>query len=707
MKKLSALIPREQTDELMRTLQRLRCVGIERLVSDGDAADPTAGEALCAAVPDGAGDAAPVPAKDGAGNAGGTAAVTQEGAKKPAADDEVLASFILPDSIATAAGLAEYDVSADIARMEEKRSQLTAAIAFLGEHFTAKHPLFHDPEVIGIEKFEDERLAGADDALERAARIMNDLSSAKRTAAELLSQIDSLTPFEPVDIPLPTFSTEYTESVCGTVPVSCDTAALDAALAEHACVFETVSESRVCRGAILTAYREELADCMAIASSFGFVTATAEAKASEGYARGRLNKAKSELATCRAIADGKKAEAEKCANESLGELRTYLDYVDTTLARLTESTKLRQTESCTVIGAYVPEKAAAKVTALLDGMNAAWELSEVDGEREDVPVLLSNGALGSQFEPIVGLYSMPKYGTFDPSLIMSFFYILIFGLMFADVGYGLTLTLGCILGLRLMHPKPGLKKFLTMFAVCGVASMVGGALFGGYFGDLPARIMEDFFGVTKAPDMALAFNMIDEPISFLIVSLAMGALHLLCGMAIRFILLWKDGKIFEAVFDVGSWFVLFAGIALAVAVNSSVGIALCIAGVLMLVATQGREAKNPVMRVLKGIMSLYDLISYASDLLSYSRILALSLASAVIANVVNIFGTMGGPGIGGVISLILAFAIGHTLNFAVNILGTYVHTSRLQYIEFFGKFYESGGREFTPLAPESRYALFN
>lgn len=689
MKKLSVLVPRDQTDAVMRALQRERCVGIERLTSeegDGDGRE----DILRTGQLSGGEDQSPVP----------------ESAPAALPDDELLPDFILPGSIAGAAELAQYDVSGEIARMEQKRTELNSAISFLGGHFTAKHPLFHDPEVIGVESFESQRLGAADAMLEKAGRIMSDLASAKHRETELCALIDSLAPFASVDVPLPRFRTEYTQGVCGTVPPSCDMAALDAALKDYACVFETLSVSKLCSAAVLTAHRSDFDACLAIASSFGFTVTSAEAKAPEGCAAGRMSKAKSELATCRAVSEGKKAEAEKYANECLGELRTYLDYVDTTLARLRESAKLRQTGSCTVIGAYVPKRAAGRITALLDEMGAAWELSEADGGHENVPVLLSNGRFASQFEPIVGLYSLPGYGTFDPTLIMSFFYILIFGLMFADVGYGLTLTAGCLLGLKLMHPKPGLKKFLSMFAVCGVASMVGGALFGGYFGDLPARIMEDLFGMEKAPDMALAFNMIDEPISFLIVSLAMGAIHLLCGMAIRFVLLWRDGRIFDAIFDVGSWFVLFAGIGLAFVVRP-VGIALIAAGVLMLVATQGREAKNPVMRVLKGIMSLYDLISYASDLLSYSRILALSLASAVIANVVNIFGTMGGPGIGGVISLILAFAIGHTLNFAVNILGTYVHTSRLQYIEFFGKFYESGGREFTPLAPESRYASFN
>ena len=126
----------------------------------------------------------------------------------------------------------------------------------------------------------------------------------------------------------------------------------------------------------------------------------------------------------------------------------------------------------------------------------------------------------------------------------------------------------------------------------------------------------------------------------------------------------------------------------------------------MLICTQGRQEKNIIMKFLKGIMSLYDIVGYLSDLLSYSRILALSLASAVIASVMNLLGTMGGLSVGGILLFVLVFILGHTINFFVNILGAYVHTSRLQYIEFFGKFYEGGGRAFAPLEPKSKYVTF-
>ena len=138
----------------------------------------------------------------------------------------------------------------------------------------------------------------------------------------------------------------------------------------------------------------------------------------------------------------------------------------------------------------------------------------------------------------------------------------------------------------------------------------------------------------------------------------------------------------------------------------NIGIAVVCVGLVMLVLTQGRAEKNPIMKVLKGLLSLYDIVSYVSDLLSYSRILSLGLASAVIASVFNTIGTMFGPTVAGVIMLIIVGTIGHVMNLGINLLGSFVHTSRLQYIEFFGKFYEDGGRPFTPLSPQSQYVRF-
>ena len=209
-------------------------------------------------------------------------------------------------------------------------------------------------------------------------------------------------------------------------------------------------------------------------------------------------------------------------------------------------------------------------------------------------------------------------------------------------------------------------------------------------------------GATGA-NVAVWFDPLQNPMGFLIFSLAVGAVHLLAGMAVQFYVLCKDGHVLDAIFDIGAYWLLFAGIGL-LFVIPSVALWITIAAVALIVLTHGRAEKNPVMKLLKGLLGLYDLINYVADLLSYSRILALGLAAGIIGQVVNILGTMGGPTVFGFIVLVVAFVIGHLLNLAINVLGTFVHTSRLQYIEFFGKFYEDGGRPFEPAVPSEKFS---
>jgi V/A-type H+-transporting ATPase subunit I len=189
---------------------------------------------------------------------------------------------------------------------------------------------------------------------------------------------------------------------------------------------------------------------------------------------------------------------------------------------------------------------------------------------------------------------------------------------------------------------------------------------------------------------------------FLAISLGIGAVHLITGMIVKFVLLCKDKHVFAAIFDVGSWLIIFAGIGV-LFLHKIAGIVMIVLGVLMIICTAGRSAKNPIMKFFKGLLGLYDIINYAADLLSYSRILALGLASAVIAQVINMVGTMFIDGVLGFFVLLAVSLIGHTVNMALNVLGSFVHTSRLQYLEFFGKFFEDGGEAFTPVTPSDRY----
>jgi V/A-type H+-transporting ATPase subunit I len=238
--------------------------------------------------------------------------------------------------------------------------------------------------------------------------------------------------------------------------------------------------------------------------------------------------------------------------------------------------------------------------------------------------------------------------------------------------------------------------------MCGVASAIIGWLTGGFFGDAIASVAR-LFG-REAPVLPTVFGFLTRPllnpmedmIDVLIYSLALGGIQIIAGMAIKAYMLIRDGHFWDALFDVGSWWLLFAGIAL----GALKGIwYVCYAGVAALILTQGRAKKGIFAKLFGGIASLYDITSYLGDVLSYSRLMALMLAGSVIANIVNMLGTMTGS----VIGFALVFILGHSFNAAINIVGTYVHASRLQYLEYFGKFYMDGDRAFAPLQINTKY----
>jgi len=282
------------------------------------------------------------------------------------------------------------------------------------------------------------------------------------------------------------------------------------------------------------------------------------------------------------------------------------------------------------------------------------------------------------------------------------------------------LALGGLLIPKIKRLSPGMTRAMTMFGYCGISSMIFGVVFGGWFGDLPYALMTAFGGFESAEAAQaavpffngvtitlggepLSLNPLINPIPFLVISLAVGLIHIVGGMAVKFYVLCREGKPFSAVFDVASYWILFAGIGV-VFLHKTVGLALIIAGVALIVLTYGRAKKNIFAKLIFGLKGLYDLISYASDLLSYSRILALGLAAGVMAQVFNLLGTMAGSGLPGILLMLVVLPIGHGLNMAINVLGTFVHTSRLQYLEFFSKFYEDGGTAFEPAVPCDKFS---
>ena len=420
--------------------------------------------------------------------------------------------------------------------------------------------------------------------------------------------------------------------------------------------------------------------------------------------------------------------------EFLDDIEVLYDVEGTNLNICLQKQKLYCTQNCIVLAGWLPAAAEQKVLEGLSAFECACEISEPE-EGDEVPILLRNNPFSSTFEWVIEMYSYPKYGGFDPTLIMSIFYFLIFGLMFADVGYGLLLVLACFGGAKLLNPKEGLKRMMLMFGYCGISCMIMGVLFGGWFGDLPVAIMNNFFPEFQGQaqntpighffNNGVFFNPVSSSIPFLFVALGMGEVHLVAGMAVNMVLTWKSGKRIQALCENIPYWVMFAGVDMmaplaaagmistdplpaetqALLENlSGMGMYVMFAGIAMILFLKGVGEKTVFAWLIKGLGGLYSLISFASDLLSYSRILALGLVASVIAQVINMLTSLGASGPVGFIFMIIVMILGHGLNLAINLLGTFVHAARLQYIEFFGKFYEDGGESFKPALPAEEYS---
>lgn len=310
---------------------------------------------------------------------------------------------------------------------------------------------------------------------------------------------------------------------------------------------------------------------------------------------------------------------------------------------------------------------------------------------EPFPIFLENNTIVDPFEAVTKLYSMPNHQELDPTPLLMPFFFVFFGIALGDAGYGILLSLLSLFLYRKLKPVGMGGQLIKLLFFGGIATLGFGILSGSWFGDL-------------LPIAPLWFNPLDDPMKMLLFSFALGVIHLYAGMGIQAYRSIKAGKVLDAIFDQGFWYLLLTGLMLlAVPGVQNIGSSMAGIGAVGLVLTQGRAQKNVVMKFLSGLLSLYNVTSYLSDVLSYSRLLALGLAGGVIAVAINTMGRLLGSGVIGIIVMVLLLAGGHTFNLIISTLGAFVHTSRLQYIEYFGKFFEGGGKAFTPFTIKNQY----
>ena len=354
------------------------------------------------------------------------------------------------------------------------------------------------------------------------------------------------------------------------------------------------------------------------------------------------------------------------------------------------------TERTFYLEGWIPAQRVQELEQVLAPYPCAWQAKEPEpDDYPDVPVQLKNSWLTRPLNMVTEMYSLPAYGTVDPNPLMAPFFILFYGIMMADMGYGLTMLIFSMVVLSKKKPKGGTGHLFELMRLCGVSTFIMGALTGGFFGDFPTKLVEILQPGTVFVLPAL-FTPLDDTIMILVGSMCLGAVHILTGMAVSFYRKMRSGQVMDALWEEVTWWTVLGGAALAILGVTS--LVLAVGGIMILVGAGWNEKGFGKITAVFG--SLYNHVTgYFGDILSYARLMALMLAGSVIAQVFNTLGAIPGN----VVIFVVVSLAGNSLNFGLNLLGCYVHDLRLQCLEYFGKFYEDGGKPFRPLNLDTKY----
>lgn len=581
-------------------------------------------------------------------------------------------------------------------------------------------PLLTKEEFAQIRDDRKELLTCADQLL----ALNKQISENNANAAKLENQIEALTPWMSLDVPMNYKGTGKTAMLIGTMPGAQTLEDIRTAVAENqpdleAYDIEVLSADRDLTCITALCLKEDAPKLEEALRTAGFAKPSAAPGKIPAQWKEELQKQIEELQE-----DNKKAEEQIRSYEGSRErLKQVADYYRMRADKYEVLGGIPQTKQTFIISGYVPQPAVALLQKKIgDVYDCELEITEVP-EEEEPPVLLHNGPVSSSVEGILASYGLPHKGEVDPTKVMSVFYIFLFGMMLSDAAYGALVSLACFIALK-KFPRMSeeMKRSLKLFFYCGLSTLVWGVLFGGYFGDVADVVARTFFGRTSSDPVipALWFVPLNNPMKLLVFSLAVGVVHLFFGLGLKGYMCLKQKDVMGFICDVVFWYMLVIGLIMMLLPSSlfasiaqtnivfpaavnTLAKALAIIGAVGLLLFAARDKKNIVLRLALGAYELYNITGWLSDVLSYSRLLALGLATGVIASVVNQMGSMCGSGVVGAILFAVIFVVGHTMNLAINLLGAYVHTNRLQFVEFFGKFYEGGGKPFQPFKENTKY----
>lgn len=603
--------------------------------------------------------------------------------------EEIIHIVDLSETLLDFEGVDFFTESKVITDTEMEYNQIKITYEFLKQYSKKKSGLLSKKEVLLKSEFDAlEDKIGWRRIYQGCREVEEGMNLSKSQKSKVLSQLEQYSQWVNLDVAAAELDTlKKTSYFLGNLNNKYEASLLADITNEYKDAYiERISEKQQDINLLILCHSDDSQGVSEILKKYGFSKATIDLSVLPSMKVRELQELSSKL-------DNEVLQLEEKALElaaEIGDIEKIYDFYTVKLEKEKSIFKLVKTSNTFILQGWIIADRSDEITSMLQGKfkDVYITVEEAEAEEEH-PIALKNNSFSEPFEVITGLYALPKTTEVDPTPVIAPFFMFFFGMMMADIGYGLVMAAAGIFALRFVELDSSTKKMVKLLLYCSVPTIMFGFLYGSFFG-----------GIIKLTPLWI--DPVNKPMDVLMWSMVFGMIHLFAGLGMKGYMLIKDGKYIDVVYDVLFWYGLIIGLVMLFVVGGPVPKWLSIICALGLLATQGRSNETIVGKFFGGLYGLYGITGYLGDALSYSRLLALGLATGLIGWAFNLLiGLVTGPAV--YIAGPLIFVLGHTFNFFIGLLGTFVHTSRLQYLEFFGKFYEGGGIAYTPLKINTKF----